>query len=176
MYNRLAIAGVAFVFSLFLVKPAFADTYIVLMNMTDQNLSVNGRFVKKDGGGIWSPLDAQIIVGGKKHYSIKDMHRKCSNGAWLIQGTASRRTNLCLPLGFGEIGCVFATLEKSGAGHKISLIKVSGRVCSDVWFSKHGAAMFERALKEYKEAVKRAQDGAIAAAKLIESVAKLKGK
>lgn len=151
-------------------QSAMADTYILLMNTLEGPVVINGSDSVESRGGIWSPLDATILHSGNKTARIKDMHRQCSGGGWLIQATATGTTDLCLQLGFGEIGCVLAILSKDGSGYKIEMEKVRNTACSDQWFNTKGKSIFYEAYDLYTKQTRLAQDGAKAAAEFISAI------
>lgn len=150
---------------------ARADTYILLMNTLDEPVSINGSDTIESKGGIWSPLDASILYDRSKRAKVIDEHTRC-DGGWKITGQAEKSETLCLPLGFGEIGCVLAVLSKdeTDSKHKIELEKLRGTACSDQWWNTKGKAIFEDAYTKWKEVTAQSQDGAKAAAEFISAI------
>ena len=165
-FSILAIAALGLAF----IRPAAADTYVLVMNTLDSSVTINGSDVIDSKGGIWSPLDATIIHSGNKTARLKDMHKKCNDGGWLIQGTASKTTNFCIQLGFGEIGCVLAILADHGQGPVFEMEKVRNTACSDQWWNTKGKGIFTEAYELYHKQTRLQQDGAKAAAELISAI------
>ncbi|UAJ73110.1 hypothetical protein IQE94_01825 [Synechocystis sp. PCC 7339] len=164
--------AIAFAVTVLFGQPAFADTYILLMNGLDEKISINGSApLDGEGGGIWSPLDATIITSsGKKIGQIKDMHQQCPQGGWLIRGAATTTTDYCIQLGFAEVGCLLAILDEKDSKYTIEMEKVRGTVCSDQWFNTKGKTMFLEAYDLYERQTRLGQDGAKAAAEFISAV------
>ncbi len=159
------------IFGLTFAQSATAETNMLLMNMLEGKVSVNGAaYVDGQGGGIWSPLDALIIHSGNQKAYVKDMHQQCSGGGWKIRGQASVINDYCLHLGFAEIGCVVAILGETNGKYEITIEKVAGRLCSDQWYNSGGKKLLTDAYELYTKQTKLAQDGTKAAADFISAI------
>ncbi|MBO0905955.1 hypothetical protein [Jiella sonneratiae] len=120
---------------------AFADTYAVVINATKEPILLNGANVPALDSA-WTPLNANITFADGTSGNIMDMHAKCSgNSGWLLMSNAQLPTPYCIPLGFAEIGCIFATVRRDPATglRKIDMQKTRGTACSDNWYQKGGS-------------------------------------
>ena len=121
------------------VGSAYADTYLVVINSLGDNIKVNNVAVAPSASA-WSALPGIIETSNGSRYSVKDMSKKCSNGAWEIQSQGPKPTNYCVSLGFGEVGCLFAFVRQpSGAAVPyIDMDKVALGNCSSNWWTQAG--------------------------------------
>ena len=118
---------------------AVADTYIVVINTLQEPILINAASVEPKAAG-WSALDAVVQVQPGVMYVVSDTHKKCADGGWDIQSAGATTTHLCIQLGLGEIGCIYAAARtpEGGGTAFIEMTKVNLGLCSDKWWTQAG--------------------------------------
>ena len=132
--SNVAKAVVALAAGAVVSSSAMADTYLMVINATPGTIQVNGQAVAPKGGA-WSALDAVVVTQAGGTFQLKDNHARC-NGGWQISASGPTNANFCEPLGIGEIGCLYASIErpKGSPAPKVEFYKVALGVCSNAWY------------------------------------------
>jgi hypothetical protein len=133
-----------------LATPALADTYLVLVNGTpnpikvSDNHSANGGDSVAPYAGRWTTLNASVTPASGTPLTIQDMHQSCSGG-WDIRAVgATQAPDFCLPLGFGEVGCISAVVKPAptGQGLYVAFDKIALTNCSNAWVQANADQIF----------------------------------
>ena len=78
-----------------------------------------------------------VLLSDNSILAIKDMHAKCNNNkGWAIEASGKTTTSLCIELGFGEIGCMVASVsfDKASRKERIDMFKTSQSTCVGRWW------------------------------------------
>lgn len=139
-----ALAMVALIFSATL---SLAATNAIFTNGTTHTITLGGKKIAPDTGSYTTLWGVTGTLLGKT-FTLKDENQSCGDWKWKIsaKGKAIKDKTACIPVGFGEIGCVFIlVLEERDKNDKTKgtgvftaeIQKAAGHSCSDKWWTSN---------------------------------------